>query len=75
MSTNSSWAARGMVVAPHALAAQAGLAVLRDGGNALEAMVAAAATISVVYPHMNGIGGDSFWLVQEPGKDVVTIDA
>jgi oxamate amidohydrolase len=75
MSPNSSWAARGMVVAPHALAAQAGLAVLRDGGNALEAMVAAAATISVVYPHMNGIGGDSFWLVQEPGKDVVTIDA
>ncbi|HEV7820952.1 MAG TPA: gamma-glutamyltransferase, partial [Burkholderiales bacterium] len=58
MSINSSWAARGMVVAPHALAAQSGLAVLREGGNALEAMVAAAATISVVYPHMNGIGGD-----------------
>ena len=75
MSPNSSWAARGMVVAPHALAAQSGVTVLRDGGNALEAMVAAAATISVVYPHMNGIGGDSFWLVQEPGKDVVTIDA
>ena len=75
MSVNSSWAARGMVVAPHALAAQSGLAVLRDGGNALEAMVAAAATISVVYPHMNGIGGDSFWLVHEPGKAVVTIDA
>ena len=75
MSINSSWAARGMVVAPHALAAQAGLAVLRDGGNALEAMVAAAAAISVVYPHMNGIGGDSFWLVHEPGKEVVTIDA
>jgi gamma-glutamyltranspeptidase/glutathione hydrolase len=75
MSVNSSWAARGMVVAPHALAAQSGLAVLRDGGNALEAMVAAAATISVVYPHMNGIGGDSFWLVHEPGQDVVTIDA
>ena len=75
MSLNSSWAARGMVVAPHALAAQSGLAVLRDGGNALEAMVAAAAAISVVYPHMNGIGGDSFWLVQKPGKDVVTIDA
>jgi gamma-glutamyltranspeptidase/glutathione hydrolase len=75
MSINSSWAARGIVVAPHALAAQSGLAVLRDGGNALEAMVAAAATISVVYPHMNGIGGDSFWLVHEPGKDVVTIDA
>ncbi len=75
MSINSTYATLGMVVAPHALAAQSGLAVLRDGGNALEAMVAAAAAISVVYPHMNGIGGDSFWLVHEPGKDVVTIDA
>ncbi len=64
-----------MVVAPHALAAQSGLAVLREGGNALEAMVAAAATISVVYPHMNGIGGDSFWLVHAPGNEVTTIDA
>jgi gamma-glutamyltranspeptidase/glutathione hydrolase len=53
----------GMVVAPHHLAAQAGLSVLKDGGNAIEAMVAAAATIAVVYPHMNGIGGDGFWLI------------
>ena len=59
---------RGMVVAPHHLAAQAGLSVLREGGNAIEAMVAAAATIAVVYPHMNGIGGDGFWLIAEPGK-------
>src|SRR6185295_9192674 len=75
MTIHSSWAARGMVVAPHALATQSGLAVLREGGNAIEAMVAAAATISIVYPHMNGIGGDSFWLIHEPGKDVTTIDA
>src|SRR6185295_14996510 len=75
MTIHSSWAARGMVVAPHALAAQSGLAVLREGGNALEAMVAAAATISVVYPHMNGIGGDSFWLIHAPGEEVKTIDA
>ena len=75
MSINSSWATRGMVVAPHALAAQSGLAVLREGGNALEAMVAAAATISVVYPHMNGIGGDGFWLIHAPGTEVTTIDA
>ena len=52
-------ATRGMVVAPHHLAAQAGIRVLRDGGNAIEAMVAAAATITVVYPHMNSLGGDS----------------
>src|SRR3972149_4425424 len=59
---------RGMAVAPHALAAQAALAVLREGGNALEAMVPAAATIAVVYPHMNSIGGDSFWLGHGPGE-------
>ena len=53
-------APRGMVTAPHHLAAEARLSVLRDGGNAIEAMVAAAATIAVVYPHMNSIGGDAF---------------
>ena len=68
-------AARGMVTAPHHLAAQAGAGVLRDGGNAVEAMVAAAATIAVVYPHMNSIGGDGFWLISRPGKPAVGIDA
>lgn len=65
----------GMLTAPHHLAAQSGAAVLREGGNAVEAMVAAAATIAVVYPHMNGIGGDGFWLIAEPGKPPVAIRA
>ena len=65
----------GIAVAPHALAAQSAAAVLREGGNAIEAMVAAAACISVVYPHMNGIGGDAFWLVHEPGEAPRAIDA
>lgn len=65
----------GMVTAPHHLAAQAGAAVLREGGNAVEAMVAAAATIAVVYPHMNGIGGDGFWLISEPGRPPIAIQA
>ncbi|MGI9420498.1 MAG: gamma-glutamyltransferase family protein [Geminicoccaceae bacterium] len=65
----------GMVTAPHHLAAQAGLRVLNDGGNAIEAMIAAAAAIAVVYPHMNALGGDNFWLVAEPGKDPIGIDA
>jgi len=64
-----------MHVAPHHLAAQAGRDVLKDGGNAVEAMVAAAAAIAVVYPHMNSIGGDGFWLIHEPGKAPVAIDA
>ena len=58
---------RGMVTAPHHLAAQSGLDVLKDGGSAAEAAVAVAATLAVVYPHMNAIGGDSFWLIREPG--------
>ena len=66
---------RGMAVAPHSLASQSALAVLRDGGNAVEAMIAAAATIAVVYPHMNGIGGDSFWLVRSVNDGVIGIDA
>ncbi len=64
-----------MVTAPHHLAAGTGLSVLQDGGNAVEAMVAMAATIAVVYPHMNSIGGDGFWLIAEPDGDVVGIDA
>lgn len=63
-----------MAVAPHALAAQSALDVLREGGNAVEAMIAAAATIAVVYPHMNSIGGDSFWLIHHPGQAPGAID-
>ena len=64
-----------MAVAPHALAAQSALDVLREGGNALEAMIASAATITVAYPHMNGIGGDSFWLIHAPRAAPRGIDA
>lgn len=66
---------RGMVTAPHHLAAQAGLSVLSDGGNAIEAMIAAAATIAVVYPHMNGLGGDGFWLIGKAGSRPIGIQA
>jgi gamma-glutamyltranspeptidase/glutathione hydrolase len=72
---NTSYARRGIAVASHSLAAQSALAVLREGGNAIEAMVAAAATIAVVYPHMNGIGGDAFWLLAAPGAEPFAIDA
>lgn len=65
----------GMVTAPHHLAAQAGLDVLSEGGNAIEAMIAAAATIAVAYPHMNGLGGDSFWLIGRAGSRPAGIQA
>ena len=42
----------GLVVAPHRLAASAGSRVLAEGGNAIEAAIAAAASIVVLYPHM-----------------------
>jgi oxamate amidohydrolase len=61
---------RGVACAPHAAAVEAGRAVLAEGGNALEAMVAMAATIAVVYPHMNHLGGDGFWLVREPSGKI-----
>jgi gamma-glutamyltranspeptidase len=61
---------RGVVAAPHRAAAEAGRLVLAEGGNALEAMVAMAAAIAVVYPHMNHLGGDGFWLVREPSGRV-----
>ncbi|MGA9764018.1 MAG: gamma-glutamyltransferase family protein [Rhodomicrobium sp.] len=75
MRAQTTFARRGMVVAPHHLASAAGLRVLCDGGNAIDAMIAAAATIAVVYPHMNGLGGDNFWLISEGGKPPVGIDA
>jgi oxamate amidohydrolase len=66
--------ARGMVSAPHARAAASGARVLAEGGNAIEAALATAATLAVVYPHMTGLGGDSFWLIAEPGQMPFTID-
>jgi len=55
----------GMVSSPHYLASRAGLSVLRAGGSAVEACVAMAAALAVVYPHMTSIGGDGFWLIRE----------
>src|SRR5258708_31499488 len=61
---------RGVVAAPHGAAVEAGRAILAEGGNAIEAMVAMAAVIAVVYPHMNQLGGDGFWLIREPSGRV-----
>jgi oxamate amidohydrolase len=61
---------RGVVAAPHHAAVEAGRSVIAEGGNALEAMVAMAAAIAAVYPHMSQVGGDGFWLVREPAGRV-----
>jgi gamma-glutamyltranspeptidase len=54
-----------MVVSPHYLASMAGNRILEQGGNAFDAAVAVSACLAVVYPHMTGMGGDSFWLTYE----------
>src|ERR1700716_3722022 len=61
---------QGVVAAPHHSAVEAGRATLAAGGNALEAMVAMAATIAAVYPHMTPIGGDGCWVGHEPSGRV-----
>lgn len=61
--------------APHHHAAEIGLAFLQQGAHSVDAMIAAAAAISVAYPHMNSIGGDGFWLIHAPGEKPVAIDA
>ena len=70
MTLHSAGHHRGVVAAPHMAAVEDGRAILAEGGNAIEAMVAMAASIAAVYPHMNHIGGDGFWLIREPAGRV-----
>ena len=64
-------APNGVVTSPHALASQAGVDALRAGGSAVDAAVAASAALSVLYPHMTGVGGDAFWLIYDAKKNAV----
>jgi gamma-glutamyltranspeptidase/glutathione hydrolase len=54
-----------MVTSPHSLASAAGVDVLRAGGSAIDAIIAASGVLGVIYPHMTGIGGDAFWLIHD----------
>jgi gamma-glutamyltranspeptidase/glutathione hydrolase len=64
------YAQGGLVATSQPLATQAGVATLRDGGNAFDAAVATAAVLNVVEPMSTGLGGDAFALYRTAGGDV-----
>ncbi|MEP7004023.1 MAG: gamma-glutamyltransferase family protein [Chloroflexota bacterium] len=64
----------GMVTAEHPLAAEAGARILREGGNAVDAAIAAAFAMGVVEPTTSGLGGVAWCVIREPDGTVTTID-
>jgi len=58
-------ARRGIVASPHYLASEAGLDILKAGGNAVDAAIATSAMLQVVYPFVCGLGGDVFMIIYE----------
>jgi gamma-glutamyltranspeptidase/glutathione hydrolase len=63
------------LAAPHTAAVEAARRVVEDGGNAVDAAVAAAAVLTVVYPHMCSVGGDLIALVREPGGTTTCVNS
>ncbi len=66
---------RWAVATPHTAATKAAQEIFAEGGNAMDAAVTAAATLAVVYPHMCGVGGDLFALVQDPDGQAIAINS
>lgn len=74
-STSTVFGSQSMVCTIDQLASAAALAILNQGGNAVDASIAANAVLTVTSQHMNGLGGDLWALVHEPGQNVQALNA
>lgn len=64
----------GAIATPHYLASEAGQKALDAGGSAVDATIAAAAVLAVVYPHMTGLGGDSWSILRTAEGDTLAVN-
>lgn len=71
---HAAYSTKGMVASVHPLATNAGVRVLEEGGNAIDAAVAVALTLGVVDSHNSGIGGGCFILIRRANGEVLAID-
>ena len=65
----------GAVATPHALATEAATEAIREGGNAIDAALAAAFVLTVVYPHNTALGGDLIALIRQPDGTITCVNS
>ncbi|MBN3581350.1 gamma-glutamyltransferase [Algoriphagus aestuarii] len=73
-SYSQTYGQNGMVVSDHYLASEVGVAILKKGGNAIDATVATAFALAVTHPEAGNIGGGGFIVYMKPDGDVTTFD-